>query len=393
MELLQLTFTLFALSLAGLGLLLLWLEARHRLEPSSPLKLKFEAWRVSITPGRYCVEGFVTINNPHGQMEVFVPEIRAKPRLLASESLKNITLTTRVEPRHPDEESRADDYWFAYIVKGHKSTQAKISIWIEGEQLEQRLDSLWVDIHWVNYGPFGRLKKREGLLVPLKHPAPVQPQEAKWREGDRCYVLAVPTHLLGVLDNVETILRNYAGAALQPGDILTIAESPLAVMQGRYQHPSEIVPSALARSLCRVFHPTSSLATACGLQSLINSVGPARVLMAWLLGALLKLAGIKGGFYRLAGPQARLIDDVTGSTPPYDQTIVMGPEDPEKVAQLMAAALGHGVAVVDVNDLGRVKILAASRGCDLDLLERALKPNPAGNANERTPLVVVRPRS
>ena len=298
-----------------------------------------------------------------------------------------------MEPRHPDEESRADDYWFAYIVKGHKSTQAKISIWIEGEQLEQRLDSLWVDIHWVNYGPFGRLKKREGLLVPLKHPAPVQPQEAKWREGDRCYVLAVPTHLLGVLDNVETILRNYAGAVLQPGDILTIAESPLAVMQGRYQHPSEIVPSALARSLCRVFHPTSSLATACGLQSLINSVGPARVLMAWLLGALLKLAGIKGGFYRLAGPQARLIDDVTGSTPPYDQTIVMGPEDPEKVAQLMAAALGHGVAVVDVNDLGRVKILAASRGCDLDLLERALKPNPAGNANERTPLVVVRPRS
>ncbi len=393
MELLQLTFTFFALSLAGLGLLLLWLEARHRLEPSSPLKLKFEAWRVSITPGRYCVEGFVTINNPHGQMEVFVPELRAKPRLLASESLKNITLTTRVEPRHPDEESRADDYWFAYIVKGHKSTQAKISIWIEGEQLEQRLDSLWVDIHWVNYGPFGRLKKREGLLVPLKHPAPVQPQEAKWREGDRCYVLAVPTHLLGVLDNVETILRNYAGAVLQPGDILTIAESPLAVMQGRYQHPSEIVPSALARSLCRVFHPTSSLATACGLQSLINSVGPARVLMAWLLGALLKLAGIKGGFYRLAGPQARLIDDVTGSTPPYDQTIVMGPEDPEKVAQLMAAALGHGVAVVDVNDLGRVKILAASRGCDLDLLERALKPNPAGNANERTPLVVVRPRS
>jgi hypothetical protein len=393
MELLQLTFTFFALSLAGLGLLLLWLEARHRLEPSSPLKLKFEAWRVSITPGRYCVEGFVTINNPHGQMEVFVPEIRAKPRLLASESLKNITLTTRVEPRHPDEESRADDYWFAYIVKGHKSTQAKISIWIEGEQLEQRLDSLWVDIHWVNYGPFGRLKKREGLLVPLKHPAPVQPQEAKWREGDRCYVLAVPTHLLGVLDNVETILRNYAGAVLQPGDILTIAESPLAVMQGRYQHPSEIVPSALARSLCRVFHPTSSLATACGLQSLINSVGPARVLMAWLLGALLKLAGIKGGFYRLAGPQARLIDDVTGSTPPYDQTIVMGPEDPEKVVQLMAAALGHGVAVVDVNDLGRVKILAASRGCDLELLERALKPNPAGNANERTPLVVVRPRS
>jgi hypothetical protein len=47
--------------------------------------------------------------------------------------------------------------------------------------------------------------------------------------------------------------------------------------------------------------------------------------------------------------------------------------------------------VVDVNDLGRVKVLAASRGCDEELLQRALRPNPAGNANERTPLVLVRP--
>jgi hypothetical protein len=57
----------------------------------------------------------------------------------------------------------------------------------------------------------------------------------------------------------------------------------------------------------------------------------------------------------------------------------------------MAEALGVAVAVVDVNDLGRVKVLAASRGCDQELLQRALRPNPAGNANERTPLVLVRP--
>jgi len=38
-----------------------------------------------------------------------------------------------------------------------------------------------------------------------------------------------------------------------------------------------------------------------------------------------------------------------------------------------------------------VKVLASSRDCDQELLMRALKPNPAGNANERTPLVLVRP--
>ena len=114
--------------------------------------------------------------------------------------------------------------------------------------------------------------------------------------------------------------------------------------------------------------------------------------MAWLIGTALKLVGSKGWFYRLAGEQARLIDDVTGSTPPYDQTIVLGPERSQELVEQLAAALGHGVAVVDVNDLGRVKVLASSRGCDEALLERALRPNPAGNANQRTPLVVVRPQ-
>ena len=120
-------------------------------------------------------------------------------------------------------------------------------------------------------------------------------------------------------------------------------------------------------------------------------VGPARVLCAWIGGLVLKLVGSKGGFYRLAGEQARLIDDVTGTTPPYDQTLVLGPANPELFCNRMAADLGVAVAVVDVNDLGRVKVLASSQGCDEELLHRALRPNPAGNANERTPLVLVRP--
>ena len=49
------------------------------------------------------------------------------------------------------------------------------------------------------------------------------------------------------------------------------------------------------------------------------------------------------------------------------------------------------IATVVEAAAGRVKVLASSRGCDQELLHRALKPNPAGNANERTPLVLVRP--
>jgi hypothetical protein len=253
------------------------------------------------------------------------------------------------------------------------------------------LDTLWLDIRWINYGPFGRLVRRDGILVALQRPQPILPEQATWRAGEGCRVLPLRTHLLGVLDNPKEVLERYAGTLIQPGDVLTIGETPLAVIQGRYHHPANVEPSLLARQLCRVFHPTSSLATACGLQSLIDVVGPAQVLCAWLVGTALKAVGSKGWFYRLAGDQARLIDDVTGTTPPYDQTIVLGPQDPQAFCEAMARSLGVGVAVVDVNDLGRVKVLASNSGCDEALLHRALRPNPAGNANERTPLVLVRP--
>ena len=367
---------------------LLVLELQHRLRPASPLQLKAEAFAVERTADGARIEGALTISNPHQRMEVFVPEIRLQPTLLGSGALTGVTVNTTITADHPDAEARNDGYWAAYIVKGRKTTGAKVSVTITGAAANQ-LDTLWLEVHWVNYGPFGRLQRRDGVLVPLRRPSPTS--ATPWRQGERCQVLPLGTHLLGVLDEPIGVLQHYSAGQLQPGDVLTIGETPLAVMQGRYHHPAMVQPSALALLLCRVFHPTSSLATACGLQSLIDLVGPARVLCAWLLGTLLKALGQKGWFYRLAGEQARLIDDVTGTTPPYDQTIVLGPNQPQRFCDQAAAALGVAVAVVDVNDLGRVKVLAASQGCDETLLHRALRPNPAGNADERTPLVLVRP--
>jgi len=377
------------------ALALLWLEARHRLRPASPLQLSSDGWKVKQKSDQLVVvKGRIRIHNPHPRMEVFVPELQLEPTLLGRGDLDGLTVTTAITPQHPDEQARPDGYWFAYIVKGRKSTAAELSVRISapaGTDLRTLLDTLWLQIRWVHYGPFGRLERRDAVLVPLRRPAPAQPQSDRWRQGDRCQVLPIRTHLLGSLDDPAEVLRHYAGAVLQPGDVLTIGETPLAVMQGRYNHPANLEPSSLARLLCRVFHPTSSLATACGLQTLIDNVGPARVLCAWLVGTALKLVGSKGWFYRLAGEQARLIDDVTGTTPPYDQTIVLGPSHSQQVCRQLAAELGVAVAVVDVNDLGRVKVLASSPGCDEALLMRALRPNPAGNANERTPLVLVRP--
>ncbi len=377
-----------------LGLAVAWIELRHRLRPASPLTMRAIDWAVAPLGSEVRVTGVLEISNPHHRMEVFVPELRVDPVLLGKAAPSQLQVSTTIDADHPDEDSRADGYWAAYIVKGRKSTRAKVTITLRdpsGSNPLDRFDSLWADVHWINYGPFGRLARRQGLLVSLNRPQPLTAANAEFRVGDGCRVLPLRTHLLGTLDDPIEMLRTYASDLLQPGDVLTIGETPVAVIQSRYRHPSEVQPGLVARLACRVFHPTSSLATACGLQTLIDLVGPTRVLVAWIGGLLLKLVGVPGGFYRLAGDQARLIDDITGTTPPYDQTIVLGPDEPEALCQRAATELGVAVAIVDVNDLGRVKVLASSRGCDEELLQRALRPNPAGNANERTPLVLVRP--
>jgi len=380
-----------------LGLGVAWLELRHRLRPSSPLRLSAHDWNVTPLGDLVRVSGVLQISNPHPRMEIFVPELRVEPVLLGKADLSDLSVTTRIEADHPDEERRADGYWAAYIVKGRKTTRAKVTLEIHGRGPLERVDTLWVDTQWVNYGPFGRLGRRQGVAVPLRRPEPTtghrisSDSSTGFQTGKRCQVLPIKTHLLGPLDDPIEVLRHYAAALLQPGDVLTIGETPLAVIQGRYQHPSEVEPGMVARLACRVFHPTSSLATACGMQTLIDVVGPTRVIAAWIGGLLMKLLAMPGGFYRLAGDQARLIDDITGTTPPYDQTIVLGPERTVAFCEEASNALGVAVAIVDVNDLGRVKVLASSQDCDEDLLIRALRPNPAGNANQRTPLVLVRP--
>jgi len=391
---LSLLFSVLLIGLLLFGLSLLWLELRHRLRPASPLRLEAGPFHLQRQGEAVVVEGEIRIRNPHPRMEVFVPEIHVEPVLLGRSDVSLVSRRVQISALHPDEPARPDGYWAAYIVKGRKTTAARLRVSLEapaGLDGASLLDTLWLDVQWINYGPFGRLRRRDGILVPLQKPVPQEPTSATWRTGEGCRVLPVKTHLLGVLDDPVEVLERYCGALIQPHDVLTIGETPLAVMQGRYLHPATVEPSMLSRLLCRAFHPTSSLAIACGLQTLIDIVGPARVLCAWLGGFGLKLLGSPGGFYRLAGEQARLIDDVTGTTPPYDQTLVLGPSAPQPFCERMAAALGVAVAVVDVNDLGRVKVLAASQGSDLSLIERALRPNPAGNANERTPLVLIRP--
>ena len=194
-------------------------------------------------------------------------------------------------------------------------------------------------------------------------------------------------------DDIIEVARgalDAAGLHPEPSDILVICESPLAITQGRIIDISDVHPGVPARALCRLFDFDSSLCNPYAFQVAVDLVGLGRILAALAVGIPSRLLRRHGDFYRIAGRQVAWIDDIPGNLPPYTQDIVLGPHDPTGVACQVAAALGCGVAVVDANDLGRVEICGASPFIDRDVLVEAMRPNPQGNADEQTPLVLVR---
>ncbi|MEX0270016.1 F420-0:Gamma-glutamyl ligase [Leptolyngbyaceae cyanobacterium UHCC 1019] len=387
--LLQFLGLILVTSILLIGLYLLALEIQYRDRPGNNLVATVGQWQLrEQTPTHYQLVGEMELINRTAKLEIMVPQVSAEVKLLSGGSLQGVTTQIRIVSCHPDEKARSDDYWFAYIVKVGKRTTIDVHIDIHGADLSQ-LKTAWVQVHYLTYGPQGRITKTRHVVVPFQFPDPAESKN--WRSTPTAEVLPIRTHLLTELDSPVDVVRRYVSPNAKPGDVVTIGESPIAIMQGRFRDPQEIKPGWAAKRLCYLFLPTSSLATACGLQALIDQSGTVRVLAAFLVGAIAKVFGKPGVFYQLAGEQARLIDDVTGTLPPYDQFIVLGPENPQQVVDLIQQETGLAAAIVDVNDLGAVKVLAATLDVAIPMLQQALRKNPAGNADEQTPVVLIRP--
>ncbi len=280
------------------------------------------------------------------------------------------------------------NYWPTTIIKANSELLIQVILKFRNSDLKNKIKYIWLKIFWENYGHFGITKKQDGLLVNLNRHNKKELNEIPLKLGYKA--IAVKTDLLGSFDNpIETVM-DYCKNVTREKDILTIGETPLAIMQGRYVAPQNLEYNIFSKILCYFFHPTSSLATACGMQLLIDKIGVTRITFSLILGFLFKCIGIKGVFYRLTGFESSLIDDISGTVVPYDKSIVMGPINTKLFCDKLSKQLEVEVAVVDVNDLGGVKILASSNNSINNILKEILKVNPAGNSDEKTPIVLIR---
>lgn len=214
----------------------------------------------------------------------------------------------------------------------------------------------------------------------------------------------VHTPLVSAGDDLAAVVCGALGAldgdvALRAGDLVAVSEKAVAVSQGRSFPVSDVRPRRLARVLSRFVKRTASgigLGIPATMELALREAGTARILAATAASAATRPFGVKGVFYRVAGPRVAAIDGPTaGTIPPYNTHAKLPPANPDGVANELAhalAALADGpvsVAIIDANDIGAV-ILGATPEVDRHDLVALLRDNPLGQGEESTPVLLVR---
>ena len=204
----------------------------------------------------------------------------------------------------------------------------------------------------------------------------------------------VETRIFTPDDDIRELIKEYAVPLIQPGDILSLSESPLAITQGRAIPVSELHITPLANILWRFVAKVPygiGLRAPASMQCAIDECGAPRIILAALAGALGKVIRVKGLFYKVAGMQAALIDAAeTSVVPPYNHTVIKGPLHPEKVAQELSDEFGLPVAVMDINDIGGCWMIGGSKGLSKHFMETVMGDNPQGQDDELTPFCLIR---
>jgi len=202
--------------------------------------------------------------------------------------------------------------------------------------------------------------------------------------------IPIRTHLITHKDNIIDVVVSYTSPIVESGDIIVIAESPVAISQGRAYLSSSVKSGLLARFLCKFPNKDGSLATPQAMQLAINEVGIFRILLGAIAAAFGKAIGRSGDFYRVAGKELARIDDIAGTLPPFDHYIVLGPKNPQIITDEIYKKTGITTVIADINDMGCVDILAISGEMSEDEIMEILKQNPFGNDDQQTPIVVLK---
>ena len=215
--------------------------------------------------------------------------------------------------------------------------------------------------------------------------------------GVRYERYAVKTHFIERGEDFVEVLRQYVTPLYQPGDIVTMGEKVISMCQNNTVEMKDVKVGFWAKFLSRfATHNQNGIGMdePYKLQLAINMKGLPLILWASFCGAVGKLFGKRGLFYKIVGQDVAGIDGFYSHSAfeTYHTLAVLNPKDPDKVCARVQEELGISCVVVDANDID-VEILG--RSPDLgewpeEKLADLIRDNPAGQDDELTPFIIVR---
>lgn len=239
-----------------------------------------------------------------------------------------------------------------------------------------------------------------------------QPEDKREKNGITYYIrpsvsdgevsyerLAIQTHFVERGESYLDLINRYVTPIAQSGDILSISEKVITMCQNNVVEKKDVTVGFWARFLSR-FASSNKHGIAMDepykLQLAINLAGLPRILLASFCSAVTKLFGKKGVFYKIAGHGIDGIDGfyLGSSFPTYHNLALLNPKEPELVCSEIETNSGIPCILVDANDLSIV-IFGRSPSVKLsdDAIKNLLRDNPAGQSDELTPLILLRPLS
>jgi F420-0:gamma-glutamyl ligase len=203
--------------------------------------------------------------------------------------------------------------------------------------------------------------------------------------------LPLHTRWLTEADDLVLSLKERLRVA-QLGDTVAVSEKVVVLLTGRAVDIDTMRPGRLARLLaghvrCRT--DSRGLSVPEKMEYVIRTIGSGRAIAAAVCGAVTRSLGMRGTFYRLAGPIAR---DIDGGRPPYEH-LLFPPLDTSVAQQICAdleRALDIGVGIVDLNDYGGSIRAVSEKSLPAATLAAVLGDNPMGQRRRGTPFVIVR---
>lgn len=208
----------------------------------------------------------------------------------------------------------------------------------------------------------------------------------------------IKTRLILFDEDLIKIIKEYSVPHFKEGDLFCIASKVVSITRGFYVKEEDVKVGWLARFLVRFvkkWPDDPGFAVPRKIQLAIREAGWLRFSLAVFIGGFLKLIGIKGWFYRIAGHNVNAID---GFLPPefYPPKLrgygFLAPKNPEAICNEIEEKLGMPTIILDGNFIDN-NICGVSKSVkerfNLNELETILKGNPQGQSGN-TPMLIIR---